>query len=97
MNTKQTLILYAADTLVLFVDFALMGYGIEGVMQIFLLLLLPILAVAALMVLLSVILWKKSLQLSKDDIFFFVAYNTAIPYGVFASALLLIMLVRLIF
>ena len=101
MNTKQTLILYATDTFVLIVDFILMDYNIGGIDFAILLLLpifgLPILAVAALMTLLSVILWKNPVQLSKDDIFFFVVYNTAIPYGCFSVALLLIMLVWQIF
>lgn len=97
MNTKKTLIFYAADTLILLIDFFLMNHDIEYALLFLVICLLPILAVATLMTLLSVILWKKSVQLSKDDIFFFVAYNTVIPYGCFSVAFLVIMLVCMIF
>ncbi|MDE5564958.1 MAG: hypothetical protein K2I93_07360 [Oscillospiraceae bacterium] len=98
MNTKRTLITYAVASLVLLIDCVLLNLdGIEYAFMMFLLLLLPVLVVSALMVLFCVLLWKKPVQLSKDDIFFFVAYNTAIPYAVLAAALLVIVLVRWIF
>ncbi|MEE5992384.1 MAG: hypothetical protein V3G42_03985 [Oscillospiraceae bacterium] len=97
MNTKQTIWIYAISTLVLLIDYILMDFGIEYALMVMVLFLLPVLGISALLVLICVMLWKKSVQLSKDDIFFFVVYNTAIPYGAFAIVLLIIMLFRVVF
>ena len=79
MNTTKTLALYAAATLVMFIDFALMNYGFKYALQMLMLSALPILITAALMVLVCVLLWKKPMQLTNKDIFLFVVYNTATP------------------
>lgn len=91
MNTTKTLITYTIASLVIIVDFGLL-FGFENAFGFFLLYFLWVVGVSAIVVLLCVFLWKKPVQLSKDDIFFFVAYNAAIPYSVFAGAMLLICL-----
>ncbi|MBE6876829.1 MAG: hypothetical protein E7496_08965 [Ruminococcus sp.] len=97
MNTKQTIWIYAIATFILLIDYLLMDFGIEYALMMMVLFLLPVLGISALLVLICVMLWKKSVQLSKDDIFFFVVYNTAFSYGALAAVLLIIMLFRMVF
>lgn len=98
MNTKRTFTLYAVASLLMIVDFSLLTeYGIEYGIQMFMMLFLPVLIVSAVLVLICVLLWKKPVQLSKDDIFFFVAYHAVIPYSIFSVAMLIIMLFRMLF
>lgn len=89
MNTTKTLITYAVASLVLMIDCGLLD-GFEYAFMTFLLIFLWVAVASAVAVLLCVLLWKKPVQLSKDDIFFFVAYHAAIPYSVFAGGMLLI-------
>lgn len=96
MNTKQSVTLYAAASLLLLIDCALLN-GIEYSFPMFLYFGLPILGISALMVLVCVLLWKKSVQLSKDDIFFFVVYNAAFPFCIFSGAVLLVILSEFVF
>ena len=97
MNTKQTIWIYAIATLILLIDYVLMGFGIEYGLMMMVLFSFPVIGICALLVLICVMLWKKAVHLSKDDIFFFVVYNTAIPYGVLATVLLIIMLFHVFF
>jgi len=97
VNTKQTIWIYAIATFILLIDYLLMDFGIEYALMMMVLFLLPVLGISALLVLICVMLWKKSVQLSKDDIFFFVVYNTAFSYGALAAVLLIIMLFRMVF
>lgn len=93
--TTRNLILYAIASLFLMAD-SIMISGIEGI-GLFFYFLLPVLGVSAVMVLLCVLLWKKQVKISGNEMFYFVAYYAAIPYCAFSGSVLVIFLLGYLF